>query len=146
MENVPDDFYRQLINLINECYSKEIYSAVPIFCRKLLESLIIDILKKKYGTTDINIFFNRNNGQYYGFNKLLKEFKDRLKDFKIDMDLDTNFIRSISEFRDKGNINVHVLELDLKKDESDLFATRNDITHIVQKLIRLMNIVMPKIN
>ena len=56
IENVPDDFYRQLIDLINECYSKGIYSAVSIFSRKLLESLIVDILKKKYGTTNIDIF------------------------------------------------------------------------------------------
>ncbi len=143
IENVPDDFYRQLIDLINECYSKGVYSAVSIFSRKLLESLIVDILKKKYGTTNIDIFYNKDFGQYNGFNTLLKEFDGRLKDFKIDMQLDKSFIKSIGEFREKGNVKVHVLELDLKKDKNDLDTNQDQLTHIVRKLIRLLNISVP---
>ena len=56
--------------------------------------------------------YNKDSGQYHGFNTLLKKFNTRLKDFKIDMQLDKNFIKSVSEFREKGNVKVHVLELD----------------------------------
>lgn len=144
IEKVPDDFYRQLIDLINECYLKGIYSAVPIFCRKLMESLIVDILKKKYGTNDVTIFYNTQNRRYHGFNTLLKEFESRLSDFEIDMPLSPDFIRSISKFRERGNVTVHVLELDLKKGKSELDETKNEMIHIVQKLIRLLDVVIPK--
>jgi hypothetical protein len=139
IEKVPDDFYRQLIDLINECYSKEIYPAVPIFCRKLLESLIIDILKKKYGQKNIDIFYNKSYRQYKSFNSLLKELEDNIDDFKIDMpSIDKKFISSISKFREKGNTEAHVLELDFEKYKYELDKDRNEISHTVKKLIRLL--------
>lgn len=143
IENVPDDFYRQLINLINECYSKAIYVAVPIFSRKLLESLIVDIFKKKYGNSDITIFFDTGNRKYHGFNKLLKTFENNLDDFKVDMNLDKTFIKDISRFREKGNVTVHVLELDIKKNQSELENTKEELNHIIKKLIRLEKNIIP---
>ena len=138
IENVPDDFYRQIIDLINECYNKGIYAAIPIFSRKLLESLIVDILKNKYGNNDVNIFFDTNNGKYHGFNKLLKAFENNLNDFKVDMpSLEKRFIREISKFREKGNMGAHVLELDFKKDKSTLDNDKDTLNHIVKILIRL---------
>lgn len=144
IENVPDDFYRQLIDLINECHAKEIYAAVPIFSRKLLESLIVDILKKKYGNDDVTIFFDRMNRRYHGFNNLLRTFEASLSNFEIDMSLDKNFIREISKFRENGNVNVHVLELDIKKDKSMLDSSKDNLNYIVKKLIRLEKVTVPK--
>jgi hypothetical protein len=145
IENVPDDFYQQLIDLINGCYSKGIYAAVLIFCRKLLECLIVDILKKKYGTTDVTIFFDKQNRRYHSFNTLLKEFESRLSDFKVDMpSLESKFIRSISKFREKGNVNAHVLELNDEKDKLELDKNKKELGYIVKVLIRLSNNVVPK--
>lgn len=139
IENVPDDFYRQLINLINECYNKEVYAAVvPVLIRKLLESLIVDILKSKYGHANVNMFFDSSNNKYFGFNKLLKTFEDNLNDFKVDMpSLDKRILREISRFREKGNTSVHVLELDINKDKSELDRDKDAINYIVKLLIRL---------
>lgn len=138
IENVPDDFYRQLINLINECYNKEVYAVVPVLIRKLLESLIVDILKSKYGHANVNMFFDSSNNKYFGFNRLLKTFEDNLNDFKVDMpSLDKRILREISRFREKGNTSVHVLELDINKDKSELDRDKGSINHIVKLLIRL---------
>jgi len=138
IENVPDDFYRQLINLINDCYNKEVYAVVPVLIRKLLESLIVDILKSKYGHANVNMFFDSSNNKYFGFNRLLKTFEDNLNDFKVDMpSLDKRILREISRFREKGNTSVHVLELDINKDKSELDRDKDAINYIVKLLIRL---------
>lgn len=138
IEIVPDDFYRQLIDLINECYSKGIYVAVPIFSRKLLESLIVDILKKKYGNKDVEIFFDTKNRKYHSFNKLLETFEIKLPEFITCMpSLEKSFLKEISKYRERGNTTVHVLELDMKKVKPELESNKSDLNHKVITLIRL---------
>ncbi len=46
---LPDDFYKKLIDEINCLYGKQLPFALSVLVRKLLENLIIDILRKKYG-------------------------------------------------------------------------------------------------
>lgn len=137
IENVPDDFYRDLINLINQAYSIEFYPAVLIFSRKILENLLIDILRKKYGMPNIDMFYIKSMGRFQGFNILLKNFEDNLGDFQHIMPkLDSNFIKQINEYRESGNSSAHTLELNIKKED---IVKKSDLEFIVKTLIRLFN-------
>lgn len=138
ISNVPDDFYRDLIDLINKCYSYGIYPAVLVFSRKLLENLLVDILRRKYGMQNVELFFDTERRRFRSFNELLKNFEERLNDFRpIIPHLDTNFIKKVNIFREAGNSAVHTLELNIRKDELDKY--RNDLEYTVKTLIRLYN-------
>lgn len=138
ISEVPDSFYRDLINLINKCYSYGIYPAVLVFSRKLLENLLIDILRKKYGMQYLKLFFNEKRGRFCSFNELLKNFEEKLNDFKdIVPDLNKKFIKNINTFREAGNSSAHSLELCVKKKELD--KKQEDLEYIVKVLIRIYN-------
>ncbi len=51
---VPDDFYGKLVDEINYLFLSRHLMSTYILIRKLLENLIIDILRKKYGTASLN--------------------------------------------------------------------------------------------
>ncbi len=76
ISDVPDPFYRDLIDLINKCYSYGIYPAVLVFSRKLLENLLVDILRKKYGMQNVELFFDTKRRRFRSFNELLKNFEE----------------------------------------------------------------------
>lgn len=141
ISNVPDPFYRNLINLINKCYSYGIYPAVLVFSRKLLENLLVDILRKKYGMQNVELlelFFDRKRRRFRSFNELLKNFEERLDDFKpIIPHLGTDFIRKVNTFREAGNSSAHTLELNIQK--SWLDENRDELEYVVKTLIRLYN-------
>ena len=48
--NYPDIFYKKLIEEINFQYITKHSMSLSVLMRKLFENLIIDILRKKYGT------------------------------------------------------------------------------------------------
>jgi len=142
ISDVPDPFYRDLIDLINKCYSYRIYPAVSVFSRKLLENLLIDILRKKYGEQRSELFLNKTRKRFCSFNILLKNFSGNLDDFKsIIPDLDEEFIKNMDTFREAGNSSAHSLELNVKKEELD--EKQKDLEHIVKILIRIYNNITP---
>ena len=138
ISDVPDPFYRDLIDLINKCYSYGIYPAVLVFSRKLLENLLVDILRKKYGMQNVELFFDTKRRRFRSFNELLKNFEERLDDFKLIIPhLDREFIRKINKFREAGNSSAHTLELNIQRNWLD--ENREDLNYVVKTLIRLYN-------
>lgn len=138
--DIPDPFYKELIRLINKCYVYEIYPAVLIFSRKLLENLLIDILRKKYGMQHLELFYDKKRRRFLSFNDLLKNFEDKLNDFKIIVpNLDKELIRKINEFREAGNSSAHSLELNNEKVKKLVNDKQGDLEYIVKVLIRIYN-------
>lgn len=138
IEVFPDNFYKDLTDFINKCYMYGLYPAVVVFSRKLLENLLADLLRKKYGKHDVELFFDTSHNRFHIFNVLLKNFKDNMNDFKtIIPHLDHNFIDKIHMFRESGNSAAHTLEIRLSKDEID--NNRDELEFIVKTLIRLYN-------
>lgn len=132
----PDDFYKDLVALINKCYIYGIYPVVYVFSRKLLENLLIDILRKKYGMKNIELFFDTKHRRHHSFNVLMKNFVDKIEDFKIIIpSLDHNFINTINKFRESGNSAAHTLEMSVKKEEID--DVRDDLMFVIKTLVRL---------
>lgn len=104
INNPPDDFYRDLITLINKCYLLEIYEPVQVFARKLLENLLIEILRKKYGYNKIDLYFNTKSGRFHGFSTLLKNLKDNMDDFKpYCAAINHGFLNLLKKFKVSGD-------------------------------------------
>ncbi len=132
----PDDFYRDLVELINKCYIYGIYPAVYIFSRKLLENLLIDILRKRYGMRNIGLFFDTKHRRHHSFNVLVKNFVEKIEDFKIIIpSLNHEFIKKVNKFRESGNSAAHTLEMTIKREDVD--SVRDDLTFVIKTLIRL---------
>lgn len=133
LKELLDDFYYDLIENINACYSFGIYPSVRILSRKLLENLLIDLLRNKFGKTEINLFYDTKNSKFHNFNILLKNISEKLEDFKpISPALDPILIKKINKFRELGNSSAHTIELQIKKDE--LYKEKDDLIFIVKVL------------
>lgn len=140
-EELPDSFYYDLIINIDKCYSFGVYSAVRILNRKLLENLLIDLLRKKFGMSEINLFFDTGKKRFYDFNVLLKNVNAKLDDFKpISAALDSELLKKIDKFRDLANSSAHTIELHIKKEELD--DDKDDIIFVVRVLSKAIKSLM----
>ena len=107
-----DNFYQRLIKEINETYKNETYTSSLILSRKLIENLLIDLLRKKYGDktkTAKEIYYNINNGRFHSFTYLVKNLEDKKSDFDIDKELIEEFLSLVKPFRKKANSKAHSL-------------------------------------
>jgi len=75
---VPDDFYGKLVDEINYLFLSRHLISTYILIRKLLENLIIDILRKKYGTASLNLYYDPTRRRFNDFAVLLESL-DRNK-------------------------------------------------------------------
>lgn len=104
-----DIFYRNLNQEINKCYKLGAYTSAFILSRKLIENLIIDILRKKFpqNQENIDIYYRVNEGRFHDLTILLKNFEQRKKDFGIDEETIDEFFKLIKPFRPSANSNAH---------------------------------------
>lgn len=106
--------------------------------RKLLENLLIDILRKRYGMQKCELFFDVSHGRFHGFNVLVKNINERIKDFKIIVpSLNHDFINELNKFRESGNSASHSLEIDVNED--DLMTEKDDLEQLIKTLVRIFN-------
>jgi len=127
----PDDFYKDLVDEINKCYSVGAYSAVRISTRKLLENLLIDILIKKY-PKDVDKYYNRSKGMHKNFSELIEvftELKDEFKPLGVDMD---KIKELLIKFRNRGNAHAHSIVVKVRKEDVD--KDREDLEFLIKVL------------
>lgn len=134
---VPDDFYRKLINEINLLYENQLPMSLSILIRKLFENLIIDILRKKYGTAELSLYYNTSRGRFHDFSVLLQNLDSRKTDFHyISPNLDKSFIQNINQYRETGNSGAHSIDV---KINFDYFSQNKDvINHNFHFLVRIL--------
>jgi len=109
--DTDDYFIMGHIHEINRAYTKECYTAANILARKVIENLIIDILREKFPPTS-----RINKELYYDTNK------GRFKDFSVILD---NLYKKRNEFGIDGKKIIERLHSKAKKIKQDA----NDKTH-----------------
>lgn len=136
IDNVPGTFYPGLVEDINRCYSLGIYDATLVLTRKLLENLLIDVLRDKFGTDRIQIYYRSNNGRFQNFSTLIENFEDNLIDFEhLSGGLDSDFIDELNAFRQYANAEAHSIETNIT--ESEMRDYRVQARHASQVLFRV---------
>lgn len=133
-----DGLYQKLVNNINRCYAIGAYQAVPILSRKLLENLLIDVLRRRYGLTEEGIprFYNKDRKQFRRFSDLLDELRDNIDDFEHYSDhLDPSFVDSMEDMRKTGNASAHSIEKRVTQEELESF--RRELIQILDTLLRM---------
>lgn len=134
----PDDFYKTLIEEINFQYIHKCAMSLSILVRKLIENLIIDILRKKYGTIHLDFYYNPDRRRFHDYSVLLKNLDERQNDFHyITQNLDVTFIRELNYYRETGNSSAHSIDTNIN---IEIFnSKKDDINNKVKLLIRILN-------
>lgn len=136
IDNVPGTFYPDLVDNINRCYSLAIYDASLILTRKLLENLLIDILRDQYGKQEIDLYYLPENKRFKNFSTLINSFEDNLDDFQhLSGGLDDDFIDELNAFRQDANSGAHSIEINIT--ESKMGEYREQAQHASQVLFRV---------
>lgn len=132
---LPDDFYKKLIEEINLAYKYQLPIALSVLIRKLFENLIIDILRKKYGTSDLVLYYDKSSRRFQEFSALLKNFDAKKSDFHyISTQLDSKLISDINNFRETGNSGAHSLDASLTLET----FKKDKINYLARLLLRLL--------
>lgn len=138
INNYPDDFYEDLQAEINKAYNYGLYSSVFVLVRKFLENLLIDLLRKKYRSQDVGLFFDTSQNRFHNFSILIENLKEKQLDFRpIEPAINSDLIEIINDFRQKGNSSAHSITLNIQKE--DLDREIEDLEHTIKILVRGLN-------
>jgi PHP family Zn ribbon phosphoesterase len=122
---VSEEFYETLIRDINKCYRIGVDDATFVLTRKLLENLVIDLLRRQYGDSKegVELYYSIENGQFKKFSDLLQNLEDKMDDFAhFSNRMDTELVTEMDEFRDSANSDAHSIEVDRTEEEMERFS------------------------
>ena len=140
--NVTGTFYPGLVENINRCYSLGIYDATLVLTRKLLENLLIDILRAQYDTERIKLFYRPENKRFQNFGTLIANFESNLDDFQhLSGGLDSDFIEELDAFRQDANVEAHSIETNISENEIESY--RDQAQHASKVLFRIYANIQP---
>lgn len=110
-----------------------------VLSRKLIENLVIDILRQKYQLNqdpkNLEIFYNKNKGQFHNFSLLLKNLNQRKNDFYPDQGIINEFMKLMGKFKPNANANAHSITIKSGKDE----ILEYNVPRIIALLYRLLD-------
>ena len=129
-------YYPDLVDDINQCYNIGVNDATLILTRKLLENLLIDILRKQYGKQEIHLYYRPDNHRFQNFSTLIDNFEVNLSDFQhLSGGLDSDFIDQLNAFRQDANAEAHSIETNITEDEIESY--REQARHASRILFRV---------
>lgn len=132
-----DEFYEPLVENINRSYRHHIYDATMILSRKLLENLLIEVLRLRLGTENhLETFYIPSQARFQPFSQLIESFSDNIEEFRpYDPDLDASFVNQLDQFRTRANANAHSIQVNLSQGEVE--ALSEDANELARRLFRL---------
>jgi len=132
-----DDFYEPLVEDINQSYRYHIYDATMVLSRKLLENLLIEVLRLRLGTDEhLETFYIPSQGRFQPFSELIENFSDNIGEFRpYNPDLDASFVNRLDQFRTRANANAHSIQVNLSQGEIE--ALSDNANELARTLFRL---------
>jgi hypothetical protein len=134
-EDADGEFYQNLIDDINQSYQVGIDDATLILSRKLLENLVLDLLRLRYGLDDERreLFYNTEKGRLLGFSRLLDNLGSNLDDFVYYSDrMDEDLIRQIEDLKGRGDASAHSVETNVS--DETISEHKADVNPVVDVL------------
>ncbi len=105
-----DRFRRGHIDEINRAYHFHCYTSVFILLRKVVENMLVDILRTKFPENDLTsreMYFNTRQHRFHDFSVILSNLKKRSNDFGPENKLVEKIVDKANHLRDRGNDTVH---------------------------------------
>jgi hypothetical protein len=141
--HIDDEFYDSLISDINRCYQAGVNEATLVLTRKLVENLLIDLLRAKYGHSDGNIelFYDTDNRQFSRFSSLIDNLDTNIHDFEYYSDrMDRDVIPKIKQLKGGGDASAHSIELSPSENTMDEYQSKaNSVVDVLSYTLRNIN-------
>jgi len=136
-----DTFYDELVSEINSAYRVRLPTATMVLVRKLFEKLIIDLLRQKYGTPHIELFYSKDVGGFHSLHTLIHNLGTKIDDFKpydfVKLDREKEeFLKFLWTIKEEGNASAHSIEPLLDREE--ISALKQSINKYSELFVRLI--------
>lgn len=118
----PNKFLKKHLDEINRCYTYHCYTACYVLMRKVLENLVVEILKRKYPENTKEHkqkYYDFNRKRNNDFNVLLKNLRNSSKDFGTQQKIVERICQLADFFKETANEMTHSLYHIADKKEID---------------------------
>jgi hypothetical protein len=105
-----DSFIRDHISEVNKCYTVRAYTAAFILCRKIIENMLTDIIRKKYPQNtlaNIELYFDISRKRTRDFSEILSNLRRHAGDFGAERTLLERILAKADVFKDDANDKAH---------------------------------------
>jgi hypothetical protein len=131
-------FYRNLAEEVNLAYRTGMFTSAIILSRKMIENLVIEILRAKYKRArprNLNLFYDKKNRRFHDFSYLIDklDIKNKRNDFGPNKQDISKFLSVVKPFRVNANSSTHSIIEYPKQDD----VTRLDIQYMVGLLVKV---------
>jgi hypothetical protein len=99
-------FIKAHVDEVNKCYTFGGYTAAFILCRKIIENMLTDIIRKKY-PSEVNLYFDASRGRTRDFSEIIKNMRSKAIDFGPDKKLLERALTKADQFKDDANDKAH---------------------------------------
>ncbi|MFW9889387.1 MAG: hypothetical protein ACFFER_14460 [Candidatus Thorarchaeota archaeon] len=130
-----DNIFSRLVSEINTCVANDAFSSAFIMVRKLIENLLIAMLRAKYGENKYEIYFDDDSKHFRPLSKIIEEF-ERDFEFYRKLGLEKEHISRIKRFKGIGNYSAHnIIDLPTEKKIQGYRKDANDVIHLLLHLL-----------
>ena len=136
-------FIKSHIDEINKAYTYGCYTCVFILARKIVENLIIDILRKKYPENDSRenkeLYFDVNQNRFKNFDEILDNMKNKKGDFGTESPAVNKLYDLAKKLKNDANNKVHSLYHIVRSKREIEELKLQDIIDLIEVLERFEN-------
>ena len=131
-----DKVYSLLIDEINTCYEYEAHSSALVMLRKLIENLLVDILRIKYEHTgEHGFYFDESKKQFLPLRVLVSNLESIASEYQR-VGLTKAHLGIIKGLRKEGNRSAHsIIDLVDKKKMDSIKSNANQAVIILLRII-----------
>lgn len=134
--NTGDHFRSGHLKEINRAYTYGCYTAVFILLRKIVENMLIDILRHKFPPTTLEnkrLYFDPSQKRFKDFSQIVANLRAKSADFDVDKKLVERIASLSTSLKDKANDKAHSwFHLVTRKSEIDELDSQTLIQLISQ--------------
>ena len=138
--SLPDPLLRTLVHEINVAYSLQLFTSTWVCLRKLFENLIIELLRRRFGTSDVSLYYWTGHHRFHDFSVLIVNLESKANDFRTyTSGFNQGFFDFLKKFKRRANTNAH--SIDVLQDSKRI----DDIKDTVNNCIDLLHTVIGRI-
>lgn len=135
-KEVNGQFYPSLIYEINICYRVKANEAVVVLLRKLVENLLLDIIRGHFGIERNEMFYQPERRQHKSLGDLIDVFDRNRSEFdQYSTAEEEEIVEIIKEVKYSGDASAHSIEERI--DEEELESLSKNASYLVKVLFRL---------
>jgi len=142
IDYLTEDFFRkEHIKEINKAYTHQCYTATYILCRKVIENMLIDILRTKFSEKskeNKELYFDTSKKRFKDFGVILDNLKSKKDDFDLEKKAVERLVDKCKKLKDDANNKTHSW--------FHIVKSKSEIDNVgVQEIIELIKVIESKI-